>query len=172
MVAAAVAWRQTGEIREGAEVVESLLNGTVSAVQALDGEPMSALALQGLHSLIKGVCDGVKLGAAGVKSFTLQRAHKDVMALIDKIQDDDFIQGKLNLIKMGLSWAAEPLGLIPSVGTIVRSAINIGVGGVVGTLKKAAAKQAKEARGKAGRDRCQCRRRDRRGRRDNPRERP
>jgi len=150
MVAAAVAWRKTGEIREGAEVVESLLNGTVSAVQALDGEPMSALALQGLHSLIKGVCDGVKLGAAGVKSFTLQRAHKDVMALIDKIQDDDFIQGKLDLIKMGLSWAAEPLGLIPSVGTIVRSAINIGVGGVVGTLKKAAAKQAKEAREKRG----------------------
>ena len=43
---------------------------------------------------------------------------------------------------MGLSWLVEPLGLIPTAGPIVRTVANIGFGTVVGTLKKAAAKQA------------------------------
>jgi hypothetical protein len=149
MVAAAVAWRQSKKVQQGADVFASLVNGTVSAVQALDGEPMSALALQGVHSLIKGVCDGIKVGAAAVQSVRLKQAH-DVMSLVDKVKDDDFIQAKLDLLKLGLSWLVEPLGLIPSVGTIVRSAVNIGVGGVVGTLKKAAARQAEEAQRNRG----------------------
>jgi hypothetical protein len=145
MVAAAVAWRETEKVREGSDIAASLLNGAVNAAQALDGEPMSALALQGLHSLIKGVCDGIKLAAGGIKSAMLKSAYDDVMRLIDKLEADDFIQAKLDLIKMGLSWVAEPLGLIPNVGSIVRTAVNVGVEAVVGTLKKAAAKQAKAA---------------------------
>jgi tRNA G18 (ribose-2'-O)-methylase SpoU len=150
MVAAAVAWSETENVREGAEVVESLLNGVVNAAQALDSEPMSALAIQGLHSLIKGLSDGVKLSAAGIKSILLKKGHKDVMGLIDKLEADAFIQAKLDLIKMGLSWLVEPLGLIPNVGAIVRSAANLGFGLVVGTLKKAAAKQAAAKEKKSG----------------------
>ena len=150
MVAAAVAWSETENVREGAEVVESLLNGVVNAAQALDSEPMSALAIQGLHSLIKGLSDGVKLSAAGIKSSLLKKGNKDVMGLIDKLEADAFIQAKLDLIKMGLSWLVEPLGLIPNVGAIVRSAANLGSGLVVGTLKKAAAKQAAAKEKKSG----------------------
>jgi tRNA G18 (ribose-2'-O)-methylase SpoU len=151
MVAAAVAWAKTENVREGAEVVESLLNGVVNAVQALDSEPMSALAVQGLHSLIKGLSDGVKLSAAGIKTVMLKQDHKhDVLGLIDKLEADDFIQAKLDLIKMGLSWLVEPLGLIPNVGAIVRTAANLGFGLVVGTLKKAAAKQAAAMEKKSG----------------------
>ena len=150
MVAAAVAWTETENVREGAEVVESLLNGVVNAVQALDSEPMSALAIQGLHSLIKGLSDGFKLAAAGIKSQMLKSGHKDVMSLIDKLEADAFVQAKLDLIKMGLSWLVEPLGLIPNVGAIVRTAANLGFGLVVGTLKKAAAKQAAALEKKSG----------------------
>ena len=87
-----MAWRKTEDVRQGAEVAESLLNGVVSAVQVLDAEPMSALAVQGLHSLIKGVCDGVKLSAAEIKSMSLKKEHTDVMGLIDKLKEDDFIR--------------------------------------------------------------------------------
>jgi hypothetical protein len=150
MVAAAVAWTETENVREGAEVVESLLNGVVNAAQALDSEPMSALAIQGLHSLIKGLSDGFKLAAAGIKSQMLKSGHKDVMSLIDKLEADAFVQAKLDLIKMGLSWLVEPLGLIPNVGAIVRTAANLGFGLVLGTLKKAAAKQAAALEKKSG----------------------
>ncbi len=122
----------------------------MNAVQALDSEPMSALAIQGLHSLIKGLSDGFKLAAAGIKSQMLKSGHKDVMSLIDKLEADAFVQAKLDLIKMGLSWLVEPLGLIPNVGAIVRTAANLGFGLVVGTLKKAAAKQAAALEKKSG----------------------
>jgi tRNA G18 (ribose-2'-O)-methylase SpoU len=150
MVAAAVAWRQTEKVRQGSDVAASLLNGAVNAAQALDSEPMSALALQGLHSLIKGVCDGINVAAGGIKAAMLKSAYDDVMGLVDKLEADDFIQAKLDLIKLGLSWVAEPLGLIPNVGAIVRTAVNVGVAAVLGTLKKAAAKQAKAAKAARG----------------------
>ncbi len=150
MVAAAVAWRQTEKVRQGSDVAASLLNGAVNAAQALDSEPMSALALQGLNWLIKGVCDGIKVAAGGIKAAMLKSAYDDVMGLVDKLEADDFIQAKLDLIKLGLSWVAEPLGLIPNVGAIVRTAVNVGVAAVLGTLKKAAAKQAKAAKAARG----------------------
>ena len=163
MVAAAVAWRETETVREGSDVAAALLNGAVNAAQALDSEPMSALALQGLHSLIKGVCDGIKVAAGGIKAAMLKSAYEDVMGLIDKpLEADDFIQAKLDLIKLhGLPpWVAEPLGLddpqsAPSSGL----PWNVGVEAVLGTLKKAAAKQAKAAKAAKA-----AKRRDRGGR--------
>jgi hypothetical protein len=67
VVVAAVAQREKEHIREATEVLKSLLSAKVGAVQALDGEPMSALALQDVHSLIKGLCDSITVGAAAVK---------------------------------------------------------------------------------------------------------
>lgn len=147
MVAAAIAWRKTEDVRTGTEWVETLANGTVNAVQALDGEPLSAVALQGVHMLIKGVCDVVKLTAHGIE--TRSQNKKEVMDLLSDLEGDDFIQWKLDGIKMGLSWAAEPLGFIPNVGPLVRSCINAAVDFAIGSIKKAAeAQAAAQKRGK------------------------
>ena len=146
MVAAAIAWRKTADIREGADWFETVANGVVEAVQVLDSEPMSAPAVQGVHMLIKGVTDLVKVGAASYKAYELGKT--DVMVLVDDLNEDDFVQMKLDLILMALLWAAEPLGFIPNVGTLIRSAINAGTKQIVGTLKKAATKQAAAMRQK------------------------
>jgi hypothetical protein len=143
MVAAAIAWAQTENVRTGVDVVSALLNGTVSAVQTLDGEPMSALAVQGVHSLIKLVCDGVTVGAAGIQSLRVKSKDKDVLVLLDKLEADAFVQMKCDLFMIGFTWLTEPLGLIPSVGAIVRGVINTLVGHLVESIKKAAQVQAK-----------------------------
>jgi hypothetical protein len=150
MVAAAVAWAQNEDVKTGAEVVASLLNGTISAVQALDSEPMSALAVQGLHSLVKGLCDGVTVASAGIRSLKLKSKDEDVMKLLDKLDADAFVQMKLDLFMMGFTWLTEPLGLIPNVGSIVRGVLNSAVGHLVEVLKKAAENQAEELRVKKG----------------------
>lgn len=146
MVAAAIAWRKTADIREGAEWFETIANGAVEAVQVLDSEPMSAPAVQGVHMLIKGVSDLIKVGAASYKAHELGKT--DVMTLVDDLKEDDFVQMKLDAIQMGLLWAAEPLGFIPNVGTLIRTAINTATKQIIGTLKKAAEKQGEALRKK------------------------
>jgi hypothetical protein len=140
MVAAAIAWRNTADIREGAGWFETIANGAVEAVQVLDSEPMSAPAVQGIHMLVKGISTTITLSAAAYEAHQLGKT--DVMDLVDSLKEDDFVQMKLDAIQMGLEWAAEPLGFIPNVGTLIRTAINIGTKQITGTLKKAAAKQA------------------------------
>lgn len=146
MVVAAVAWRQSKDTREGTEWLEALLNGAVGLVQLGAGEPISAAGVQGLHMLIKGICDAIKGLAAVIEGWKLNK--REVLDLLDDLEADDFIQQKLDLIKIGLSWAAEPLGFIPSVGTIIRAAINGGVALAMGILKEAAKKQKEDKEAK------------------------
>jgi hypothetical protein len=146
MCAAAIAWRKTADIREGADWFQTVVNGAVEAVQVLDAEPMSAPAVQGVHMLVKGISDLIKVSAAAYKANSLGKT--DVMDLVDELNEDDFVQMKLDAIQMGLEWAAEPLGFIPNVGTLIRTAINTGTKMITGTLKKAATKQAAAMRAK------------------------
>lgn len=152
MVAAAIAWAETEKVRQGTEWFEAVANGSVEAVQALDSEPLSAVAVQGIHMLIKGVSDGIKLSAWGIQTQRTKKtaSSKDtdaVIALVDRLDEkeigsDAFIKMKLDGIQMGISWVAEPLGFIPNAGTLVRTAINGVTKVIIGALKDAAKKQA------------------------------
>jgi hypothetical protein len=146
MVVAAIAWRQSEDTREGTEWLDAILNGAVGLVQLGAGEPISSTGVQGLHMLIKGICDAIKGLAALIEGWKLNK--REVLDLLDDLEADDFIQQKLDLIKIGLSWAAEPLGFIPSVGTVIRAAINGGVSLAIGILKEAAKKQKEDKEAK------------------------
>jgi hypothetical protein len=144
MVTAAIAWDKTKKVGDGVEVVGGLLNGTVAAVQTLDSEPMSALAVQGVHMGIKALCDTIRVSAAGIKVLMIRAEKQDVLVLLDDLNADAFVQMKLDLFIMGFTWLTEPLGFIPNVGALVRGTINTLVGQLVKTLKAKAEYQAKE----------------------------
>lgn len=160
MVAAAIAWAETKEVREGTEWFEAVANGSVEAVQALDSEPLSAVAVQGLHMLVKGVSDGIKLSAWGIQTARTKKtaSSKDtdqVIALVGRLDEkgigeDAFVKMKLDAIQMGISWVAEPLGFIPNAGTLVRTAVNGVTKVIIEALKDAAKKQAAAMRTKRG----------------------
>jgi hypothetical protein len=140
IVTAAIAWRKTESFRKGAKTVQSVANGLVEVSQLVNPEPISATAVQGLHMLFKGICDGATLIAAAVKSSELSK--EDLDDLLDKLNPDDIVQRKIDLIVMAISWAAEPLGFIPCFGTLLRSCVNAVTEAISGTIKKAAEKQA------------------------------
>jgi hypothetical protein len=144
MVTAAIAWDKTNAVGDGVDLVGSLLNGTVAAVQTLDSEPLSAVAVQGVHMGIKGLCDTIRLAAAGIKGLQIKGKKQDVLILLDDLNADAFVQMKLDLFIMGFTWLTEPLGFIPNVGALVRGTINSLVGQLVKTLKQKATYQATE----------------------------
>jgi hypothetical protein len=146
MVTSVVAWRKTEDIRTGCEWAEASLNGIVNVVQVANSEPMSAAGVQGVHMLIKGVCDGVKVLAAAFKQHELAKLKVD--DVVGKLREEDFIVAKVDGVKIAISWAAEPLGFIPNVGPLVRTIINAVTEAVSGTLKKAAKKQGDAIRAK------------------------
>jgi hypothetical protein len=143
MVVAALAWRETEDLREGTEWVQVFLNGGVGALQVLAVEPLSAVAVQGLHMLIKGACDGISAAAASIKAYSI--SQEEALSLVAKLKGDDFIKLKIDAIQKALEWAAEPIGFIPSVGTLIRTVVTSAGSLITGALKKAAEKQAKAA---------------------------
>jgi hypothetical protein len=143
IVAAAVAHRESTELVEDVEWAKSLLTGVVGTAQRYWPEPVTGEVVQGLHTLIGVVCDGISQSALFIKTFEL--SLEDAVELADKLEADDIIQAKLAAIETALEWAAEPLGLIPNVGDFVREAVTSVAGFIIGILQEAATSQAEAA---------------------------
>jgi hypothetical protein len=139
-----VAWRASKDFNQNVDTFESLANGTVTAVNALNAEPMSHSALQGIHALIHGACDGIKLLRNLYKRKKLQALGKgDINKVLNELKADDFIQWKCDMVQMSLRWATEPLGFVPHAGEVIRSAVDAAVKSCIDIIRKAAEDQAK-----------------------------
>jgi hypothetical protein len=135
-----ISWRQSKKVIKNLDRAETLLNGGLSAANTVNGEPMSHAAVQGLHMLIHAAIDATKLIYVEVQTQSM--ARKKDLDQLDKLQADDYIQWKLDMIKMGLRWVTEPLGFIPNVGALIRKACDYAVDSVITVIQDAAKEQA------------------------------
>lgn len=111
----AVARRNVKGLTEVIDWMTSLANGGVGLVQALDGEPLSGAALEGVHALIKGIHDGAKEIAIGIEASKLE--FDEALA---EMKPTDVEADRLAYVNLAISWLVEPLGFVPSVGSMIR----------------------------------------------------